>query len=1370
MGRESDFTSQALEVNLAETRKNKVELTENDEWFIALSSDYYGIHKRTESFFIELNHAYPDYPWIVNNLRRICIGDFWFYKKHSDSDQAFLIITDCFNKLYAKELAEPLQTSILQTMMQYQGLLLKCKPLPRETLIRIILIVNNLLRETPLLVLRSTKSLKRLELPLASSDSITFKMKDLIKDILQKTVVYWEETTFTSEWITSREYLFNDICLQELENNIGHGYFSILRTQVSQADTWAELITIPMYNDIASNFHGYMTSFGTALEKIYYLYYLLQLPGMVQLKDNILWDINRLIKEAFDSLEEEKRISFIDSFFSLLEELKYDHMVTVLDCIETLGTEIVSSGRESLIQHFTNLLIRFGFVSPGKVQIKDDWQVEVDPNHLKNIRVWLAIIEQNPTAMKELLAALVINLRTGGIFIQDTDLFQKDVTRLLNSDIDGLYKIIKHLTILFPIYYNEIGAEGELRDITTRIDEISGRRDRLIHFLRKQVHAESNNSHAALTEKIIQYWYDGNREPLLPYIPGDVEASLDKNSRWFLSVHTVLKKICALSRLTPNELLMQKETRIEKLLSKVEGADEKDKERVQLIFQLAWLLNEKYSIDTRNIIPILRKTNLASLVNSADTDKLERYLASNRNINALKVLLKIMASLKLIILDDKKSESWEKVYYKRHIAAGIPSMYGHYHEKKFEAMGLTFRLEHTAGMLLEKIISNVNLNYITAKSLNRISEVLQLFSTGLELRGISSQSFDSNIQMLKYSLTSGSFSIDQYINIFQFFTKDIQEIVDQYFISVYDVPLKIILKNKHCGEIPEHEVMKKIARSSETFYRDILASSYLIQTLDGFVSGILRNLRETRDTIPHDMIYQVMSYDPDLLVNPLYQQEVKTDNKVFLGAKAFFLKKLKSFDLPIPEGFILTTELFRHQNIILRHPHMEKELDDIIRREIHILERKTRHHFGDPKNPLLFSVRSGTAFSMPGAMNTFLNVGINREIAVSLSRKTNFAWASWDCYRRLLQSWGMAYGIERDSFDLIMQKTKNQYGVEKKRGFTHAQMMELADKYHELLTERGVEFESDPFRQLKKTILAVLDSWSSARAVAYRKHLQIADEWGTAVLIQRMIFGNLNQSAGTGVLFTKDPYGDKRGINLFGDYIPGSQGEDVVSGLVHTLPIATGQWDAVRTDNSDESLERQFPLIYRQLEKVSSDLLQKHDFPHQEIEFTFESPDSLYILQTRPQAVKKQESRVVFDNSNEKMVPAGKGIGIGGGAINGLAAFELSDLTDLRKRFPDQKCILLRPDTVPDDIEMVFACDGLLTARGGVTSHAAVTAVQLGIVCVVNCRDLIVEEKKKEGKLNGICFHSGDRIAIDGFNGSIYKGNYPLKKSRGMNF
>jgi pyruvate,orthophosphate dikinase len=695
-------------------------------------------------------------------------------------------------------------------------------------------------------------------------------------------------------------------------------------------------------------------------------------------------------------------------------------------------------------------------------------------------------------------------------------------------------------------------------------------------------------------------------------------------------------------------------------------------------------------------------------------------------------------------------------------------MYGVYREPKFEAMGLTFRLEKVATQLMEKVVQNINLDYISAKTLKNILTILEYFTEGLNLDGITNQSFNSNLRMLKYSLSSDSFSFHQYINIFQFLAEDVKRTIIKYFLKTYDLPLKLVIP-RICnpdGKLDKKKETELINRMSEEFYRDILSEAFLMQPLDNFVSRILDSLRTMNDNFDQEMIREIMSYNSDLIMSPLDKEDVNIDNQAFLGSKAYHLKNLTLKNYPIPKGFVITTEVFRRHKAIVEHNDLRKEMHDMIRKHIKHIENQTGFCLGNPEKPLLLSVRSGTAISMPGAMDTFLNVGMNDEITESLAKDPVRAWAAWDSYRRFLQSWGMAYGLERDDFDEIMLLFKDRYKTKLKTDFTAGLMREIAFAYKQKLQESNIEFIEDIFQQLITTINLVFLSWNSERAKVYREHLQIAGEWGTAVIVQKMVFGNLCETSGTGVVFTQNPQMQRQGVNLYGDYTTRSQGEDIVAGLVKPFPVSA---DQVQNGDVSLSLEKNYPMIYKRIYEIANDLVNNHGYSPQEIEFTFESdnPEDLYILQIRDMDMAKAQSVKVFTVKPDEMKLAGRGIGIGGGAMNGRVAFDDEDMEEIRRKYKGENVILVRPDTVPDDIGMIFDTNGLLTARGGATSHAAVTATRLGKTAIVNCSRLQVFENEKYCRLNDMVFKVGDKIAIDGSLGNVYQGNYSIESEIG---
>ena len=950
----------------------------------------------------------------------------------------------------------------------------------------------------------------------------------------------------------------------------------------------------------------------------------------------------------------------------------------------------------------------------------------------------------------------------GGIFISDTDLFQRDITRLLNGEITPVYREIKQLARIFPVYFREIGAEGELRDVTTAIDEASRRKDRLIHFMRKQIHIESNNTHIELARKIITYWYDGNKEPLKEMIPQEIYADLDQDSKWFIRPHETMIRLCQELQTAPAALLRLDIDVIREVLHSFGPDQALDIKRVIYMFRVYFLLLEKYSFEFDDVLAMLRgySPNL-----TGDLSELKQRLKNDDKEAAIRQLYQHMNHLKAIILDPQPSEASENIYYKRHIAADIPSMYGEYVEPKFDALGLMYRLERTVAKLMTQVTQPFNAEYITAKTFRQIYHILLLFKDGLELDGIYNQGLNSHLDMLKFGLVSPSFSIHQYINIFQFMANDIKQIISEYFFDLFEVPMRVIIPQVLAAKQVEMagDSRKFYHIESEKFLRDNLSTAFLVQDLDNFITDTISGLRSMMKNYSSTFIESMMTYDPDITFSLLTESTVAIDNPVFLGAKAYFLKKLITYGFHVPPGFVITTEVFRHKETIEGHPDMLRDLDLLIEKHITFIEAITGQYYGKAENPLFFSIRSGSSISLPGAMKTFLNVGMNDEIAEAYSKRQGYGWTAWDCYRRFLQSWGMAYGIDRDVFDRVMLEYKQQWDVELKINFTPDHMKIIAYSYKMVLNDYGIEIEMDPFQQLKQAIRSVLDSWFSESAVYYRDHLQIAEDWGTAVVVQKMVLGNRSARSGTGVVFTSSPFNGCAGINLYGDFALCSQGEDVVSGLVNTLPISESQRKRDYRDSS-LSLESGFPKIYQALIHYAGRLIEEYGFVHQEIEFTFESdnPEDLYILQTRNQNLKKQSSFSSFLPAPHEMELVGHGIGMSSAVLSGLLAFDMADMEGLKRNCPEAKIILVRPDTVPDDIPLIFVCDGLITAKGGVTSHAAVAAASVGKVCIVKCKGLEVNDATKECTINGHRFKSGDPISIDGGLGNIYKGNYEI--------
>ena len=1339
-----------------------------EEWFLDISSSSFGIHQRAEKFLKLLYHLPGNIKILNEMLREIALNDIWFYSSCQEAERALRIVVDFFRKVIYVNTDYHHKERILITLLEFLRLLDQ-NEINKNMLSRVCIytmeLIEDVMNNDENIFLHASHFLKILPDCLAKKKIFSKKLIVLLQKSLQKNLKYWKNNLNFKGWI-KRELINFDHNYADFISNYENRIIRETEEKLRRVNLkWSDFKKIFDFKDFINKLNDLARKNNQGLETIYYIFYLLHLSIPTYLKDLLILDLNIALKSISNKELGTQFNIFLPKIFSLFKELKNKHMEKILDCILSFGKKVYNLKDQPRIELFIDQLIHFGFVYPNVLGIDQDWQILTDQNHIKNIRVWLELIECSPKASRKLIAALIVNLKVGGIFIRDNDLFQRDVSKLLNSDFKSCYILIKQLTYLFPVYYKNIGAEGKIRDITTALDKQSFREDKLIHFLRKQIHTESNNTHIELIKKVFFFWYDGNIQPLLKHLPPDIQSGLKVTGKWFDPVHRALRLLCGKMHTTPTMILEKGRKKIQSNIREIGKIDKSTEERILSMIELYSLLKYKYTLDPKDIISELKKTSFVSM---KELDNLERRLKAKRYIVSIKQIFSLISRLKEVILNKEESKSHEDIYYKRHIAAGIPSMYGQYSEIKFESLGLIFRLERLADALINQLINQRNLAYMTIDGFHNAAKILELFKEGLKLNGISSENFNSNLEMLHYSFRTSTFSMDQFVNIFYFLTLNIKEIIENYYMNPFNASLKMIIpyhiKEKRGKDSLHINLNHFIYKKSEEFFRNGISSAFLVQHLDNYLSRVLVTLKEMTEKLDPEVIHMLLNYDPKLLFSSFYESTPRVNNQTFLGAKAYYLRKLYSYRFPVPPGFVLTTEWFRDRSAIKKFPEMYKAMLKLIEEKVKEIEKISRKKFGDLKNPLLLAVRSGTVISMPGAMDSLLNIGMNDEIAENLSKQSGYGWAAWDSYRRLLQNWGMAHGILRDDFDKIIVNFKKYYQVKEKKTFSNQQMKSIALSYKDLLHEKGIVLEEDPFKQLLQAIIFVFQSWYNKRAKIYRKKLQIAEEWGTAVIVQEMVFGNINSESGTGVVFTKVPFEKSSEVILYGDFSRRSQGEDIVSGLVHALPVS--EFQNKKTPHlKGKSLEKQFPQIYEELYRLAKELIYKKGYEHQEIEFTFKSKNKkdLYILQTRNYILEDKEAIPVFKDVTVHKHLIGTGIGIGRGAMNGLAAFNMDDLIMLAKKYPNKNKILIRPDTVPDDIAMIFECDGLLTARGGVTSHAAVTAAQLGKTCVVNCRQLVVIEKEKKGYMNKVEFKTGDEIAIDAHLGNIYKGNYTIE-------
>ena len=492
-----------------------------------------------------------------------------------------------------------------------------------------------------------------------------------------------------------------------------------------------------------------------------------------------------------------------------------------------------------------------------------------------------------------------------------------------------------------------------------------------------------------------------------------------------------------------------------------------------------------------------------------------------------------------------------------------------------------------------------------------------------------------------------------------------------------------------------------------------------------------------------------------------------------LGGKGANLAEMTNLGLPVPQGFTISTEACTqyYEDGKVINPEIQAEIMEYITK----MESITGKKFGDLENPLLVSVRSGARASMPGMMDTILNLGLNEQVVEVIAKKSNNPRWAWDCYRRFIQMYSdVVMEVGKKYFEELIDKMKAEKGVTQDVELSADDLKDLAHQFKaEYKAKIGNDFPDDPKEQLMGAIKAVFRSWDNPRANVYRRDNDIPYSWGTAVNVQSMAFGNRGDDCGTGVAFTRDPATGNKG--LFGEFLTNAQGEDVVAG--------------VRTPMHISEMEQKFPKAYKKFVEVC-DILEKHYRDMQDMEFTVEHGE-LFMLQTRngkrtAQAALKiacdlvdegmrteQEAVLMIDPRNldtllhpqfdaaaiKKATPIGKGLGASPGAACGKIVFTAEDAEAWKAR--GEKVILVRLETSPEDITGMKASQGILTVRGGMTSHAAVVARGMGSCCVSGCSAITMDEANKKFTLGGKEFHEGDYISIDGSTGNIYDGIIP---------
>lgn len=1407
--------SDALKANLLETA-GEVVLEAKYIPLLEMIEKYRGVHGRLEKLLYEICHPFRNWSMLLPHLRGFVLQNFVQFKRQEKGPEAFVTFTDIFFEAMEQNLRNPeLLTQIIEALLAWADK--SVASFSSEELERYQGSLNSLFarlqildeREDALImhVVHGQHSVKKIALQLVKRSEKEgcvfdfYPVASLLKTILGRNYHYWLSEEDPLPWFLERcGIMFDDFHASQIFTAISHDALRMHQQMLDSLDLKKEpleglrqMLKLPAHVDIVRLYKKVPSKLAESdklqaegddqctLElvhfsenrKLLFLFKIMDTDGLYLIHEETLREINRSLvhiirQQSFEEIEE-----FLLTAFQLLEAnvVKYPH--TSLQCIQVLGGEVFDRGNSRMVEAFLWGVVRFGFQHANVIGVDEDWQPLVNPAHLSNIRVWLHLIMREPKWCGTLFSALIINIRLSGTCIKDTDLFQRDITELLNHPIEPIYNLAKQFTKLMPVFFNEIGSEGELRDVSTELDEIHKRKDVLIHFLRKQGHVESSNLIVYFIKAILMFWKTRNKELLLPFLPPEVYKQVEITGIFVDDQYRIADRVWAQFHFTVvHDYLQIDSEELSLFLTQQHDIDPQERRRFELLVQMLKLVFQKYNLGFQELKLELEDAARDGFPQMID---LLNVLEEGDTTKSLSALLDHLEELKEIILSPERYPVREDIYYKRHIAVDIPSVYGKYRERKFDALSLTFRLENLANIYLEKLPDTVNLTFITQATFYSIAQCIKLFMRALKVDGITSRRLDTYLSLLNSSLKIRRFSYTQYLDIFRGLSEGVKDIIYSYYTNIHQNNLSIIisqigpknLKDKYRSLWIEGENINNVHRLSEAFFRDLIATTFGLQYLDNFIVSIIHTLESQRDTLDGEMLDLLMSYNPNKVVSLLHDINPFTHNLIHLGNKGYNLVTLTRDNIPVPSAFVITTEVFRCRDVVFGLKQAREEFMQQIHSSLLEIERETGSVFGSPEKPLLLSVRSGGAISMPGMMATVHNVGLHEDLIEEYIENGGDGFVAWDNYRRFLQSWAMITGMQREDFQVLMNEAKAKHRVRLKRQFTPDQMKELALGYQKLIRQRGIGIPDDPWLQLMNAVQLVLDSWGNVKASEYRSIMDVSDAWGTAVIVQAMVYGNKSEQAGSGVLFTSHPYRKVQRVALWGDYAYGDQGEDIVSGLVTSRAISVEQAE-IDGRAIDETLEVRFPEIYKRLLSISRELVYEKRWNPQEIEFTFEGPSSedLYILQTRDMiTIKKKEHLNVFVETTALASSLlGQGVGVSGSALSGRAVFTEENIVQLRHQDPDTPLILIRQDTVPEDIKVINMADGLLTSRGGQTSHASVVAVRLEKTCVVGCKQLRVYETKNYCEIADRRIELGDRVSIDGRSGVFLAGNHQIKE------
>jgi pyruvate, orthophosphate dikinase len=1003
-----------------------------------------------------------------------------------------------------------------------------------------------------------------------------------------------------------------------------------------------------------------------------------------------------------------------------------------------VARSILHSGRSKLIAQYRDGL-RAILIPAARVRgiSPDTWAEFVNPLHLEQLTRFMKLLGVGGALLENVLVQVTANLAVGGVLIPDDRLFQRRVSAYLNSlAMEGSYLLNFLLLSMLPVYFNDVGAVNRIRDYSTELDAWGN--DAVIYFLRKQVHVNASSNNIRLIEHVLKAWVLNDPRLVKNVVAIDIAAKADPwlMARYAAIINPFFKAVRVLDEkgLHLERVLQLDDDTIDKRLYDSENDDAEARTKVNLLCKLYKEISRKYSLMNRDVA--------IYDVHAGLLDTVAR-----------------LKELKSIILSQERTEPQESLYFKRHIAFGIPSVLGTYHERKFDALCELMRRGEEVPVLLEMIITEVEKKGSTAANNDQRKWLISLSAAWQALKqyGMQNVRIDEFITVLEQDRLHPT----QIIDVLKMWQKELAWLVSSI-SRIFHEPLQEILEKFPQEDLPEHLLVLNpsspgfVGKAVDAVLRDILSSIPGFVESDRLLDGVITALRsqtervDVREKRGFELLQVREFYD----IHAVPAKDALRLGPI-LGNKAKNLILAKQKGLNVPAGVVLPAG----QAAV---PAVDQDKPDFLpflQKAVKSIETKTGRTFGGTRHPLFLSVRSGSYPSMPGILNSILYCGMNEETVDAFISDTGNPELGLDSYRRFIEHYGTSVlGLSIEFFEDVSKGYREAHSLDQGVPLEGAHLKSIVSLYKHRLHESGLQVPPDVYEQLQRCIGAVYNSWDSERARRFRSATGTSEAWGTSVMLMEMVPGN-QQGGGASVFFTRDPNSGEQ--NVYGETRENASGDDLASGRTFGRPLSRRQGESMR--KSLETTDLELYLLHQKLAKTIEEAF--GDLP-QEVEATYtrdrNGTPCLFVLQTRRMEEHGGLARTFDDICSMETRVIGRGIGANGGALSGVASFDdVSERIESLGRKSSMPVILIRKTANTDDVSLMPAIKGIITASGGVTSHAAVLAHTFGLAAVVACADLKIDTDE-QGCVSAIIgtthVQEGTLISIDGRTGLVFSG------------